>query len=237
LLLVAGVGCLAQVGRSNPLLGQALQLSELALLLAAAVAIGFGLLSVGPVAVRVLAAAGARLPVTVRLALRDLARQPARSGAALAAICVALAIPVGAVVLVRTAESRDVPAGFATLRWTIIGAGAVLALAVLGMTVGLIRAEAAADLPTLVATGATDRIRRTLTAATAGGLALLGAVVGTAVAYAGLAAVSGGQVGALGRVPVLELVVTVAGVPLLAAAAGWVLAGRRPASLVRVRLE
>ena len=119
----------------------------------------------------------------------------------------------------------------------VIGAGAVLALAVLGMTVGLIRAEAAVDLPTLVATGATDRIRRALTATTAGGLALLGAVLGTAVAYAGLAAVSGSQVGALGRVPVLELLVTVAGVPLMAAAAGWVLTGRRPASLVRARQE
>jgi putative ABC transport system permease protein len=237
LLLVAGVGCLAQVGRSNPLLGQALRVSELALLLAAAVAIGFGLLSVGPLAVRGLGAAAGRLPVTLRLALRDLGRQSARSGAALAAICLALAIPVGAVVLVRAAESRDDPAGLAALRWTIIGAGAVLALAVLGMTVGLIRAEAAADLPTLVATGATDRIRRALTAATAGGLALLGAVLGTAVAYAGLAAVSGSQVGVLGRVPVLELVVTVVGVPLVAAVAGWILAVRRPGSLIRVRLE
>ncbi|MGH2840502.1 MAG: hypothetical protein ACRDKY_06715, partial [Solirubrobacteraceae bacterium] len=42
------------------------------------------------------------------------------------------------------------------------------------MTVGLIRGESAGDLRTLTATGATSRIRRTLTAATAAALALLG---------------------------------------------------------------
>jgi putative ABC transport system permease protein len=47
-----------------------------------------------------------------------------------------------------------------------IGAGAPLALAILAMTVGLIRSERAGDLRTLTATGATSRIRRTLTGAT-----------------------------------------------------------------------
>jgi putative ABC transport system permease protein len=55
-------------------------------------------------------------------------------------------------------------------------AGAILALAILAMTVGLIRSESAGDLRTLTATGATPSIRRTLTAATAGTLALLGAL-------------------------------------------------------------
>ena len=55
-------------------------------------------------------------------------------------------------------------------------AGALLALAILAMTVGLIRSESAGDLRTLTATGATSRIRRTLTATTAGALALLGAL-------------------------------------------------------------
>jgi putative ABC transport system permease protein len=50
-------------------------------------------------------------------------------------------------------------------------AGAFLALAILAMTVGLIRSESAGDLRTLTATGATARIRRTLTGATAGALA------------------------------------------------------------------
>src|SRR4029078_12583721 len=56
--------------------------------------------------------------------------------------------------------------------------GALLALAMLAMTVGLIRSESAGDLRTLTATGATSRIRRTLTATTAGALALLGALLG-----------------------------------------------------------
>ena len=51
-------------------------------------------------------------------------------------------------------------------------AGALLALAILALTVGLIRGESAGDLRTLTATGATSRIRRTLTATTAGALAL-----------------------------------------------------------------
>ena len=53
-------------------------------------------------------------------------------------------------------------------------AGGLLALAILAMTVGLIRGESAGDLRTLTAAGATSGIRRTLTATTAGALALLG---------------------------------------------------------------
>ena len=62
-------------------------------------------------------------------------------------------------------------------------AGALLALAILALTVGLIRGESAGDLRILAATGATSRIRRTLTATTAGALALLGALLGVAGAY------------------------------------------------------
>ena len=66
-------------------------------------------------------------------------------------------------------------------------AGALLALAILAMTVGLIRGESAGDLRTLTAAGATSGIRRTLTATTAGALALLGAILGVAGAYVVLA--------------------------------------------------
>ena len=62
-------------------------------------------------------------------------------------------------------------------------AGMLLALAVLAMTVGLIRSETAGDLRTLTATGASSGTRRTLTAATAAALALLGGILGTAGAY------------------------------------------------------
>ena len=55
-------------------------------------------------------------------------------------------------------------------------AGALLALAILAMTVGLIRGESAGDLRTLTCRSDLG-IRRTLTATTAGALALLGAIL------------------------------------------------------------
>jgi putative ABC transport system permease protein len=111
--------------------------------------------------------------------------------------------------------------------------GAILALAILAMTVGLIRSESAGDLRTLTATGATPRVRRTLTATTAGALALLGAVLGVSGAYVVLAATYHDDLAYLGDVPVLYLTLTLCGVPLLAAGAGWLLAGREPAAIAR----
>jgi putative ABC transport system permease protein len=101
------------------------------------------------------------------------------------------------------------------------------------MTVGLIRGEAARDLRTLTATGATRRIRRQLTATTAGALAFLGAVLGVAVAYVTLAGIHAFEIGRLSRVPLVELGVTLVGVPVVAAAAAWLLAGRELRSRVR----
>lgn len=112
-------------------------------------------------------------------------------------------------------------------------AGAVLALAILAMTVGLIRSEGAGDLRTLTATGATSRIRRTLTATTAGALALLGALLGVAGAYVVLLATYYDDLGYLSSVPVLYLALAVVGVPLAAAAAGWLVAGREPPTIGR----
>jgi putative ABC transport system permease protein len=116
-------------------------------------------------------------------------------------------------------------------------AGALLALAILAMTVGLIRTESAGDLRTLTATGATSRIRRTLTAATAGSLALLGALLAVAGAYLVLAATYLDDLGYLSRVPALHLVLIVVGVPLAATAAGWLLAGREPPAIARPAIE
>jgi putative ABC transport system permease protein len=116
-------------------------------------------------------------------------------------------------------------------------AGALLALAILAMTVGLIRSESAGDLRTLTATGATSRIRRSLTAATAGALALLGALLGVAGAYVALVATYVDELGYLGRIPVLPLVLIVVGIPLAAAAAGWLLAGREPPAIARPAIE
>ncbi len=136
-----------------------------------------------------------------------------------------------------TIETRRESSSFATIKAIAIAAGALLALAILAMTVGLIRSESAGDLRTLTATGATSRVRRTLTAATAGALALLGALLGVVGAYLALAATYSDDLGYLGRIPVLPLALMVVGVPLTAAAAGWLLAGRQPSTITRPAIE
>ncbi len=116
-------------------------------------------------------------------------------------------------------------------------AGGLLALAILAMTVGLIRGESAGDLRTLTAAGATSGIRRTLTATTAGALALLGALLGVAGAYVVLAATYHDDLGYLSDVPVLYIALAIIGVPLAATAAGWLLAGREPPAIARAVIE
>ena len=132
------------------------------------------------------------------------------------------AADAGLTIETRRDSSSTTPVAIAT------AAGALLALAILAMTVGLIRSETAGDLRILTASGATSRIRRTLTAATAGSLALLGALLGVAGAYLALAATYLDDLDYLGRIPVLPLVLMAVGIPLAAAAAGWLLAGREP---------
>jgi putative ABC transport system permease protein len=136
-----------------------------------------------------------------------------------------------------TIETQREPTSQAKLSGIATAAGALLALAILAMTVGLIRSETAGDLRTLTAAGATSRIRRTLTAVTAGGLALLGALLGAAGAYFVVAATYLDDLGYIGRIPVLYLVLMVVGVPLAAAAAGWLLAGREPPATARPAIE
>jgi putative ABC transport system permease protein len=134
-------------------------------------------------------------------------------------------------------ESRDTQAALGTISAAATAAGALIALGVLAMCVGLIRAEAAGDVRTLTAIGATSTTRRALTATTAGTLALLGALLGSSAAYLALAAAHRGNVTALGRVPVLDLTITIVVVPVAAALAGWILAGRRPPSVARQALD
>ncbi|HLY64515.1 MAG TPA: ABC transporter permease, partial [Chloroflexota bacterium] len=136
-----------------------------------------------------------------------------------------------------TIESRNTQASLATIRTVATAAGALIALGVLAMAVGLIRAEAAGDVRTLTAIGAASTTRRTLTATTAGTLALLGALLGTAAAYLALAAGHRSDLSALGRVPALDLAITVIGVPVAATLAGWLLAGRNPSSVARQALD
>jgi putative ABC transport system permease protein len=130
-------------------------------------------------------------------------------------------------------EAQREPTSHAGTIAVAIGVSALLALGILAITVGLIRSESAGDLRTLTAAGATARIRRTLTATTAGALALLGALLGVAGAYVVLLAIYHDDLGYLSDVPVLHLALAVIGVPLAASAAGWLLAGREPPAIAR----
>ncbi|MGH8891310.1 MAG: FtsX-like permease family protein [Acidothermaceae bacterium] len=134
-------------------------------------------------------------------------------------------------------EERTPQKSLAPLRNWSTAAGILLALGVLGMTVGLIRSETAGDLRTLAAAGASSSVRRTLTAVTAGALALLGGVVGTAGAYAALLAWNRSNLTPLGRVPIANLVVIIVGLPVIAVVTGWLLAGREPVAIARQPLE
>jgi putative ABC transport system permease protein len=136
-----------------------------------------------------------------------------------------------------TIETRTGPdQGLQRLRNYATGAGVLVALAVLAMTVGLIRSETAGDLRTLTATGASGATRRTLNAATAGALALLGGLLGTAGAYLALIAWHGHDIGYLAPPPYRDLAVLILGLPIAAVTGAWLL-GRTPQTLARRPLE
>ena len=134
-------------------------------------------------------------------------------------------------------ETKNSSKSLAPLRNWSTAAGTLVALGVLGMTVGLIRSETENDLRVLAATGASSRTRRAITAATASALAFLGAVLGTAGAYAALLAWYRSDLTPLRRVPVANLLVIVLALPAIAALAGWLLAGREPPVVSRQPLE
>ena len=76
----------------------------MALVLPGIAALVVGILLISPVAVKTLGPIGRRLPVAARLALRDLARNQARSGVALAAITLSLGLAVTTVIVAGAAE-------------------------------------------------------------------------------------------------------------------------------------
>ena len=115
--------------------------------------------------------------------------------------------------------------------------GMLLALSILAMTIGLIRGEAGRDLQTLTATGASSSARRTLTAATAGALALLGALLGLMGAYVALIAGYSDDLGRLTHVPIVNLLVVVLGLPVIASTVAWLVGGREPAAIARQALD
>lgn len=131
-----------------------------------------------------------------------------------------------------TVEARHDQANLFALRNGATAVGAVVALGILAATVGLVRSEGAGDLRVLAAAGAARRIRRSLTAATAGGLATLGVVVGSMAAFVGLAAFEA-DVGLFSFRPAFHLLVVCVGVPLVAVVAAWLMSGDEPTDLGR----
>jgi putative ABC transport system permease protein len=132
-----------------------------------------------------------------------------------------------------TIETRNAPNDtMQQLREYSTTIGILIALGVLAMTVGLIRSETAGDLRTLTAAGASGRTRRTLTAATAGSLAVLSGVLGTASAYLALIAWNWHDVSYLDSPPYPELAALLIALPAVAFIGGWV-AGRTPRSIGR----
>jgi len=142
-----------------------------------------------------------------------------------------------------TVETRSsVPTSATIINWATVF-GIVLALAILAMSVGLIRSETASDLRTLAATGASGTTRRNLTAATAGALGFSGAVLGIVGGYVGTAgwfrsnSFNGGLGAIFTTVPVTNLLIILIGMPLVAAIGGWIFAGRQPRDLGHQPLE
>jgi len=140
-------------------------------------------------------------------------------------------------------ETRNsVPSSAEIINWATVF-GIVLALAILAMSVGLIRSETASDLRTLAATGASSTTRRNLTAATAGALGLAGAVLGTVAGYVAVSgyfrtnSFNGGIPALITTIPVQNLLLIIVGMPLVAAIGGWLLAGREQSALGTRPLE
>jgi putative ABC transport system permease protein len=134
-------------------------------------------------------------------------------------------------------ETRDEQTGLVTVQSVATALGAVAALGILAMSIGLIRAESGRDLQTLTASGATSTARRTLTATSAGALALLAVGLAIAVAYACMVAGYFGELDALRNPPLLHLAATLAGVPVAAWGAGWLMGGREPEHIAAARFE
>lgn len=145
----------------------------------------------------------------------------------------ALAAEVGMTVRTRNSE----PSLSSLETWATAG-GMLLAVGILIMTSGLIRSETAGDLRTLAATGASSRARRTITAATTGGIGLLGGVLGTAIGLAGIITFYRQHLDSIfARLPVHDLLLLALGLPLAAAVAGWLVSGRQPPVISRQPLE
>jgi putative ABC transport system permease protein len=119
--------------------------------------------------------------------------------------------------------------------------GIVLALAILAMSVGLVRSEAAADLRTLTATGASGTTRCILVATTAGALGFTGALMGmaggylAAIGFAGSSSLDG--LSELTSIPLENLLLILVGMPLIGGIVAWGFTLREPSAIARQPLE
>jgi hypothetical protein len=182
-----------------------------------------------PLGITGLASAGRHAPVTVRLALHDLARYRARSGAALAAVTFAVLVAVLTCILAtaRFADPVDYFGPNLPANQLVVHAPDGTP----GCSGTLVprrpRAGCGASAPAW-----------TRSPPRSGALALLGAVLGTAVAYlAAIAWYRSSLASTVRHVPVGDLVVILAGLPLAATAGGWLFAGREPPAIARQPLE
>src|SRR5262245_57272998 len=94
-LIAVGICCLALSNRDRPVL-----------IVAGLLATIVGTLLFGPLAIGAFSAVAGRVPIAPRLALRDLARYQARSGAALAAVTLALGIAATVVITASAQEAK-----------------------------------------------------------------------------------------------------------------------------------
>ncbi|MGH9020927.1 MAG: FtsX-like permease family protein [Acidimicrobiales bacterium] len=135
-------------------------------------------------------------------------------------------------------SKNEAPTSSQVVGWATLAA-LLIALAMVAMSIGLIRAESADERRTLAATGASPFTLRTITAVSAGTLALLGALLGALGAYVAGAAIfaqqpeTGSVVGDLTQIPATNLLIVFVGLPLIAALGGWLLAGREPSGVAR----
>lgn len=120
LLVIVGVSALALAGDPRE------SWTAILLIIAGTTALIAGVLSVSPLAVRSLAALCAtRAPVSVRVALRDLARYRARSAAALAAISLALGVAAAIVISVTAALYTSAAEGNLSDRQLLVRVGEI----------------------------------------------------------------------------------------------------------------
>jgi len=126
-----------------------------------------------------------------------------------------------------TAERREQQGSLARARDAATALALLASLALVAMTVGLMRAQTLADRRILVAIGSSRRQQRDVAAATAGTLAVAAVGLGTGIAYLSLLAQTGDQLARLLPVPGAHLAMLCVGLPLVAVVGSWVLARDR----------